>query len=391
MRTREQASAIRSGLAVGLAVSAYGVSFGALSVAAGLDIWQTCVLSLLMFSGGSQFALIGVLASGGTAAGFAAIMSAVLLGIRNGVYAIRVSPIVGPGWAKRLLAAHWTIDESTAVATAQTTPEGQRTGFWWTGGIIFVGWNLATLLGALIGDLLGDVRQYGLDAAAAAAFLGLLWPRLRSLQPIAVAAASAILATVLVPVLPAGVNVLLAALVAVVVGIFNLLGSPDPRVGPARATGVAPSAAPDTGDEAGNGAESGPDADTTPTGAEPVTGAEPGSGPGSGSGVGSGSGPVPVPEAVIPGASPDGDEHGRRDPNEQAHSGEPVPDRAAEQTHPTDQGPGTASQAPDSTAIDAPVVESGEVAEAVLPGASPDDPPQDHHPERSAKAGGEQQ
>lgn len=220
----ERAAAIRSSFAVGLAVAAYGVSFGALSVASGLDIWQTVVLSLLMFSGGSQFALIGVLASGGVSAAFAAIAGAVLLGTRNGLYAIRMAPIVGPGWPKRLLAAHWTIDESTAVATAQTTPEAQRAGFWWTGAIIYIGWNLTTLLGALIGDLLGDVRQYGLDAAAAAAFLGLLWPRLKALQPIAVAGAALVIATVLVPWVPAGVNVLIAAAVAVIVGVLNLFG-----------------------------------------------------------------------------------------------------------------------------------------------------------------------
>ncbi len=100
-RTKEQSAAIRSSFAVGLAVAAYGLSFGALAVASGLDVWQTCVLSLFMFSGGSQFALIGVLASGGTSAGVAAIASAVLLGSRNGLYAIRVAPIVGPGWPKR--------------------------------------------------------------------------------------------------------------------------------------------------------------------------------------------------------------------------------------------------------------------------------------------------
>lgn len=223
-------AAIRASLAVGLAVSAYGISFGALSVAAGLDIWQTCVLSLLMFSGGSQFALIGVLASGGTSAGFAAITSAALLGTRNGLYALRMSPIIGGRWHRRLLAGHWTIDESTAVATAQTTPEAQRAGFWWTGAIIYVGWNLTTLLGALLGDLIGDVSAWGLDAAAAAAFLGLLWPRLRQLQPVVVAIGAAVVATLLVPVLPPGIPVLAAALVAVVVGVTNWF-APRPVVG----------------------------------------------------------------------------------------------------------------------------------------------------------------
>lgn len=229
-RSPEASAAIRASLAVGLAVAAYGISFGALAVAAGLDIWQTCALSLLMFSGGSQFALVGVLASGGVAAGPAGIASAALLGTRNGLYALRVSPFIGGTWFRKILAAHWTIDETTAVSTAQKTLEGQRTGFWWTGAIIYVGWNLTTLIGALIGDLLGDVSQYGLDAAAAAAFLGLLWPRLKTLQPVVVAIGAAVVAAVLTPALPAGIPVLVAALVAVGVGLTNWLG-PKPMPG----------------------------------------------------------------------------------------------------------------------------------------------------------------
>jgi len=219
-----EAAAWRMSLSVGLSVAAYGISFGALSVAAGLDVWQTSVLSLLMFSGGSQFALIGVLAGGGVAVGPSAIAAATLLGARNTLYAIRMSPIIGPGFLKRVAAGQLTIDESTAVATAQTTLRAQRIGFWATGLIIFVGWNLTTLLGALVGDLLGDVRQYGLDAAAAAAFLGLLWPRLKELQPIVVAIGAAVVATVLTPWLPPGLPILAAALVAIIVGAFNWFG-----------------------------------------------------------------------------------------------------------------------------------------------------------------------
>lgn len=228
-RSIESSAAIRASLAVGLAVSAYGVSFGALSVAAGLSIWQTCVLSLLMFSGGSQFAVVGILAGGGTAAGGAAIASAALLGTRNGLYALRVAPFIGGRWPRKLLAAHWTIDETTAVSTAQPTLEGQRTGFWWTGAIIYIGWNLTTLVGALIGNLIGDVSKFGLDAAAAAAFLGLLWPRLKQLQPVVVAIGAAVVATVLIPVVPPGIPVLAAALVAVVVGLANWF-KPKPAV-----------------------------------------------------------------------------------------------------------------------------------------------------------------
>ncbi|MGN6501688.1 MAG: AzlC family ABC transporter permease [Pseudolysinimonas sp.] len=225
MATPETTAAVRASLAVGLAVAAYGVSFGALAVASGLDVWQTCVLSLFMFSGGSQFALIGVLASGGTAAGPAAITGAALLGVRNSLYSMRMSPIIGGPWWRKLLAAQWTIDETTAVSTAQSTLRGQRVGCWVTGAIIYVGWNLTTLIGALLGDLVGDVRMYGLDAAAAAAFLGLLWPRLRARQPVAVAVAAAVVAAVLIPWLPPGLPVLAAALVAIVIGVTNWLGA----------------------------------------------------------------------------------------------------------------------------------------------------------------------
>jgi predicted branched-subunit amino acid permease len=226
-RTAEERAAARSGWAVGVATAAYGISFGALSTASGLDIWQTCVLSLVMFSGGSQFALIGVLASGGVAAGGSAIAGAALLGVRNSFYALRMSRVVGPGFWRRAAATQLTIDESTAVATAQKEPRAQRIGFWTTGLVVYVGWNLTTLAGALLGNLIGDVKAYGLDAAAAAAFLGLLWPRLKARQTQAVAVAAGFVATLLTPFLMPGLPVLAAAVVAIVIGVLNLFGRRD--------------------------------------------------------------------------------------------------------------------------------------------------------------------
>ena len=158
----------REAFAVAFATSAYGISFGALAVASGLDVAQTCVLSLLMFTGGSQFAFVGVVGGGGLAAAPAAIASAALLGVRNVAYGIRMSPVIGRGFGRRAVAAHFTIDESTAVAISQPSPRTRTLGFWVTGAGIFIGWNLATLAGALLGDVLGDPRAYGLDAAAAA-------------------------------------------------------------------------------------------------------------------------------------------------------------------------------------------------------------------------------
>lgn len=176
---------------------------------------------MFMFSGASQFAFIGIIASGGVAAAGAAIASAGLLGVRNSLYALRMSPLVGAGFWKRAVAAQLTIDESTAVAIAQTDARAARHGFWTTGVFIYVGWNLATLIGALAGNAIGDVRAWGLDAVAAAAFLALLWPRLTGREPIAVAFVAAVVTMVLIPVVPAGIPVLVVALVSIGVAIYR--------------------------------------------------------------------------------------------------------------------------------------------------------------------------
>ncbi|GAB2683004.1 AzlC family ABC transporter permease [Thalassiella azotivora] len=211
-----RAATLRQAVSVGLATGAYGVSFGALSVAAGLSVLQTCALSLLMFTGGSQFAFVGVVGAGGS--GAAAAATAALLGARNGLYGLQMSRVLGVRGARRLAAAWLTIDESTAVGSLQPTPRLQRLGFWATGLAVFTFWNLATLAGALLGNALGDPRAWGLDAAAAAAFLALLWPRLRDGQARAVAAAAVVVATALTPVAPAGLPVLAAAAAALALG-----------------------------------------------------------------------------------------------------------------------------------------------------------------------------
>ena len=204
----------RQAWSVGVATGLYGVSFGALAIAAGLQGWQAATLSLLMFTGGSQFAFVGIIGSGGLAAAPAAIGTAAFLGFRNGLYALQMSQVLAATGLRRLGAAQLTIDESTAVGITQPEPPAQRLGFWQTGIAVYVCWNLSTLSGILLGSTLGDPKRYGLDAAAAAAFCALLWPRLRSRDAVAIAAVALVVAVALSPVLPAGVPVLVAALAA---------------------------------------------------------------------------------------------------------------------------------------------------------------------------------
>jgi predicted branched-subunit amino acid permease len=210
-----RAAILRTGAGVGIATGAYAVSFGALGVAAGLSITQTCALSVLVFTGGSQFALVGVIGGGGNPLSGAA--SAVLLGARNALYGARMAPLLRVRGGRRLVAAQLTIDESTAVALAYEDdgePAG-RLGFWATGLAIFVLWNLGTLVGAVAGSAVGDPRDLGMDAAAPAAFLALLAPRLRDRSSWTVAVLSAAVAVLAVPLVPAGLPVLVAALVPV--------------------------------------------------------------------------------------------------------------------------------------------------------------------------------
>ena len=122
---------------IGIATGAYALSFGAISVASGLTPWQTQALSLLMFTGASQFALVGVLGAGGGA--IAAILTAWLIGSRNGLYALSMAPILRVRGLRRLGAAQFTIDESTAMALAHPDPpRASRRAFWMTGLAIYV-------------------------------------------------------------------------------------------------------------------------------------------------------------------------------------------------------------------------------------------------------------
>jgi predicted branched-subunit amino acid permease len=194
--------AVRMGISISIATGLYGVSFGALSVTSGLNFWQTMALSLLLFSGGSQFAFIGVVAGGGS--GIAAMSAATLLGMRNGIYGMQLNALLHPtGWRK-YVAAQLTIDESTATSSGQADPAEQRRGFWAAGIGIYVLWNLFTAVGALAGSGLGDPKQWGLDGAAVAAFLGLLWPRLKGREPVAIAVVCAVASVIAVPFVPTG-------------------------------------------------------------------------------------------------------------------------------------------------------------------------------------------
>jgi 4-azaleucine resistance transporter AzlC len=210
---------IRDALAVAAAVAVYGLSFGALAHSEGLSVPQASVLSAFAFTGASQFAFVGVVGAGGSA--FGAVAVALLLGARNLLYAVRLTPLMRWRGATRLLGAHLTIDETTAMATAQSGPPAARLAFWATGGALWLLWNLSTLLGALAGSLVGSPERLGLDVAFPAAFLALLVPQLTTTRARLTSVGAIAVALALVPVVPIGVPVLVAALTVVPAALWR--------------------------------------------------------------------------------------------------------------------------------------------------------------------------
>jgi 4-azaleucine resistance transporter AzlC len=213
----ERGAILRAAMGIGLYAMAFGASFGAISIGSGLTLPQTMVLSLVMFTGASQFAFVGVAASGGSP--FAAVPAALLLGMRNAFYGVPISEILHPRGFARLWTAHFVIDETTAMAIGQATPRARRFAFWTTGMILFSLWQLGSLAGALVGRAVNPT-DIGLDAAAPAVFLALLWPMLRRQEGRWVALGGAAVALALIPVAPPGIPVIASAVVALVGGLL---------------------------------------------------------------------------------------------------------------------------------------------------------------------------
>ncbi len=207
---------LSASLALGVAVALIGASYGVLAVANGLSVAQTSVMSLLVFTGASQFAAVGVIATGGSAA--TAVGSGLLLAARNSVYGLALAPMLRGSLARRLLAAHFVLDESTALATAQPDPKAQVRAFWVSGVSIFAFWNVGTLLGAVAGRALDNPAALGLDAAFPAGFVVLIGPHLRSRAGRHAALLAAVLVILTTPFLRPGMPILVAAL-AILVGL----------------------------------------------------------------------------------------------------------------------------------------------------------------------------
>jgi 4-azaleucine resistance transporter AzlC len=190
-----------------LADCVVGLSYGAISVGGGLDLWVPVVLSLIVFAGASQFLFVGIVAAGGSP--IAATIAGLLVNSRHVAFGLAVSDVIGNGW-RRPIGSHLMTDENVAFALSQEDLRQKRAAYWVCGIGIFVFWNLGVLVGALAGSVITDTDAFGLDAAFPAVLLALVLPSLRDKSTRTAALAGSVVALAVTPFLPAGVPVLLA-------------------------------------------------------------------------------------------------------------------------------------------------------------------------------------
>jgi predicted branched-subunit amino acid permease len=203
----------RDGLPLIAVAAVVGISFGVLA----RDVFGTAgatVMSAIVFAGSAQFAAAAVLGAGGGAG--AAILAGTLLNLRFLPMGVALAASMAGGWLRRALVGQTSIDVSWAMAARG---EGRFDVPYMMGvtAAQYPGWVGGTLAGALAGDAIGDPAALGLDALFPAFFLALLWGEARAHPGVALAGAAVALA--LVPLVPPGIPVIAACLVAVLVGV----------------------------------------------------------------------------------------------------------------------------------------------------------------------------
>lgn len=181
----------------------------------GLSVAKASALSLLVFAGGSQFAAVGLAGAGNQLAG---VVTGLLLNTRLAAFSVLAAPLVSGPWWRKAFGAQLIVDEPVVLALEHDDREQSRAAFWFAGVVLFVFWNLVTIIGAAAGDVLGDPARIGLDGAFPAVFVALLAPRLRDPANRRAAIGGAVIALGLTPLLPAGIPVLLAAFAVLLAG-----------------------------------------------------------------------------------------------------------------------------------------------------------------------------
>ena len=191
---------------ISLAVFAFGIAFGVLARSEGMGVAAPLVMSATTFAGSAQFAVVSILgAAGGTAT---AILAGLLLNARYVPIGVSVAPGFRGSVLRRVAAAQLIVDESWAIASRRRFDFRVLVG---AGLVLYLAWNVGTVVGVLGGGAIGDPARLGLDAAFPALFLALLVPQLGLRRARAAALVAAAIAFCLIPFSAPGIPIVAAS------------------------------------------------------------------------------------------------------------------------------------------------------------------------------------
>lgn len=216
----------RAVLPLWLGVVPFGLTYAVLARDAGLSLFETQSLSLLVFAGSAQLSAVGLF--GGGAAALEIVSTTFLLNVRHALYGLSLAQrIPMRGW-RRPTAAYFLTDEAFGVVAARE----ERTFAFLLGAelSLFTTWNAATFAGALAGSAITDPAELGIDLVFPLAFLALLAPLIRGRVDLAVAFAAGALAFLLSEPLPGGLPILVAGVVGSLLGASLTRGRPSDEI-----------------------------------------------------------------------------------------------------------------------------------------------------------------
>ena len=197
-----------------------GTTFGVVARQSGLQPLEIIAMSLLVFAGASQFAMVQLFSQAAPTA--VVIVSVLFINLRHLLMATSLRPHLGRlpiGW--RLFAAFFLTDESFAMATGHFRRGGRSLAYYFTFAIaLFVLWNVATVIGVVVGGAIGDPRRFGVDFAITATFIGIVVLAIRHRVDIVIAMVAALVAGALALAGASTIAVITAGAMAPLIAVF---------------------------------------------------------------------------------------------------------------------------------------------------------------------------
>ncbi len=197
-----------------------GTTFGVVARQAGLEPLEIAAMSLLVFAGASQFAMVQLFSQSAPVP--IVITSVLFINLRHLLMATSLRaqlhqlPLFG-----RLVAAFFLTDESFAMATGHFRLGGRSVAYYFTFAIaLFVLWNVATIAGILLGGAIGDPRRFGVDFAITATFIGIVALAIRRPADVVIALVAGVVAGGLALAGASTIAVITAGALAPLIAVF---------------------------------------------------------------------------------------------------------------------------------------------------------------------------